>query len=140
MATSKGTCDMTFSRSEIEEKAKKYTAAWNSGKLEAVAGHYAENGAIVINQGDPWKGREGVSEMAAGFFRDVPGLKLSCDMVRGAGTHVVYMWTFTGHDATTGNPLSIAGWEEWDLSEKMEIVSSRGWFDADDYTRQVEGK
>ncbi len=130
---------MSISPDKLEIKAAAYTAAWNSGSAEAVAAHYAAEGVIVINRGDPWQGRAGIVEMAAGFFRDVPGLKLSCDKARCAGSHAVYMWTFTGHDATTGNALSVPGWEEWDLSGDMEIVSSRGWFDADDYARQVEG-
>ncbi len=130
---------MSISPDKLEEKAAAYTAAWNSGSPEAVAGHFAEDGVIVINQGDPWEGRSGIAEMAAGFFRDVPDLNISCDSIRLAGTHAVYMWTFTGHDATTGNALSISGWEEWDLTENFETKSSRGWFDAEDYARQVEG-
>ena len=37
---------------------------------------------IVINRGEPWTGRAGVRDMAAGFFRDVPDLTLTCDDVR----------------------------------------------------------
>ena len=77
--------------------------------------------------------------MAAGFYADVPDLSLTCDDIRLSGTHAVYVWTFTGHDATTGNPLKIRGWEEWDLTDDVKVKASRGWFDADDYARQVEG-
>ena len=61
------------------------------------------------------------------------------DGIRSAGDHVVYLWTFTGHDAQTGNPLKISGWEEWDLDENLMVKSALGWFDADDYQRQVDG-
>jgi uncharacterized protein (TIGR02246 family) len=71
-------------------------AAWNSGSAEAVASFYAETGGIVINRGTPWKGRAGVQAMAEGFFADVPDLNLTCDGLRVAGDHVVYLWTFTG--------------------------------------------
>lgn len=47
------------------------------------------------------------------------------------------MWTFTGHHAGTGNPLKVSGWEEWELDGGMKITSSLGWFDAEDYERQV---
>ena len=77
--------------------------------------------------------------MAAGFYADVPDLALSCDSVRAAGDHAIYVWTFTGHDAATGNPLTIQGWEEWDLDGEMKVKASRGWFDGEDYARQVAG-
>ena len=123
----------------IEQIAADYTAAWNSKSPEAVASFYAQDGEIVINQGEPWSGRARVADMAAGFYADVPDLTLTCDAVRQADDHVIYVWTFTGHDAATGNPLSIPGWEEWDMDADMKVKSSRGWFDGDDYARQVAG-
>lgn len=119
--------------------ANAYTAAWNSGSAEAVAAFYAGDGEIVINRGTPWRGREGVAAMAAGFFADVPDLSLVCDGVRASGDHVVYLWTFTGHHAQSRNPLRITGWEEWDIDADGKVAASRGWFDAQDYARQVAG-
>jgi uncharacterized protein (TIGR02246 family) len=119
--------------------ADAYTAAWNSGSPKAVASFYAPGGRIVINRGTPWEGRDGVARMAEGFFADVPDLSLICDGLRLAGDHVVYLWTFTGHDATTGRPLRIAGWEEWDLDADLKVRFSRGWYDGADYARQVAG-
>ncbi|MEX0286820.1 MAG: nuclear transport factor 2 family protein [Paracoccaceae bacterium] len=130
---------MPVTRDALEQVARDYTAAWNSKSPEAVASFYAEDGRIVINRGDPWDNRAGIAEMAAGFYADVPDLTLTCDDIRLAGDHAVYVWTFTGHDANTGNPLNIRGWEEWDLGEDLKVKSSLGWFDADDYARQVAG-
>ena len=124
----------------VFKMAADYTEAWNSKSAEAVASFYAEDGSIVINDGDPWNGRSRVQDMAAGFFTDVPDLKLTCDDVRCAGSHVIFVWTFTGHDANTGNPLSIRGWEEWSIGEDLKVMASRGWFDAEDYGRQVTGE
>lgn len=123
----------------VEKMAAAYTDAWNSKSAEAVASHYAEDGGIIINNGDPWSGRSRVRDMAAGFYADVPDLTLTCNDVRCAGSHVIFVWTFTGHDAGTGNPLTIRGWEEWELGEDLKVIASLGWFDADDYARQVEG-
>ena len=123
----------------VTELAKAYTAAWNSGSADNVARHYAEDGQIVINCGEPWQGRSRIADMATGFFTDVPDLALSCDELRCAGSHVLYAWTFTGHDAKTGKPLRVRGWEEWDLDENLKVQASRGWYDADDYARQVAG-
>ena len=130
---------MGVSNTEIENIAKEYAAAWNSKSASSVASFYALNGEIVINNGEPWSGRSKVQEMAAGFYADVPDLTLECDEIRAAGSNAIFVWTFTGHDATTGNPLRIAGWEEWVLSDDLKVIKSKGWFDADDYARQVAG-
>lgn len=131
---------MAVTPQRLETFATEYTAAWNSGSPDAVAGHYAEDGSITINGGEPWTGRKGVAEMAAGFFADVPDLTLACDGVRLAGVHAVYLWTFTGTYAKSGRPLRVAGWEEWDLGDDHLVMSSRGWFDGDEYARQAEGE
>ncbi len=123
----------------VQEMAHAYTAAWNSKSAVAVASHYANDGVIIINNGDPWKGRARVIEMAEGFYADVPDLTLTCDDVRVSGNHAIFVWTFTGHDASSGNPLHIRGWEEWELNDELKVVASRGWFDAQDYAQQAAG-
>ena len=124
---------------DIAEIASAYTAAWNSGSADAVASFYAPDGNIVINRGTAWEGRAGIAAMASGFFADVPDLSLACDGLRIAGSHVAYLWAFTGHHAQTRNPLRIIGWEEWDLDSEGKVTASRGWYDAADYARQVAG-
>ena len=124
----------------VREMAAAYTEAWNSGSAQAVASFYALDGQIVINRGQPWLGRQGVADMAAGFFADVPDLHLVCDDVRRAGNHVVYFWTFTGTHAATKNRLSVSGWEEWDLDSDLKVVASRGWYDAEEYEHQTRSK
>jgi hypothetical protein len=71
---------------------------------------------------------------------DVPDLSLSCDGVRVAGDHMVYLWTFTGHHSGTKAPLTVVGWEEWDLDASHKVKASRGWFDGEDYARQVSAQ
>jgi uncharacterized protein (TIGR02246 family) len=130
---------MSFDPKAIDKLAEAYTAAWNTGSPQRVAGHFAEDGEIVINRGTPWRGRSGIAEMAAGFFADVPDMKLICDAVRCAGSHVVYLWTFTGHAARTANALTVHGWEEWDVGDDLKVKASRGWYDSEGYARQVAG-
>lgn len=91
-------------------------------RSKAVARFFAADGAIIINGGKTWKGKDGVAEMAAGFFVDVADLFLSCDGVRVSGDHVVYLWTLTGTHAGTTNPLTVVGWEEWDLDSAGVIA------------------
>ncbi|MGC3940614.1 nuclear transport factor 2 family protein [Roseobacter sp. EG26] len=130
---------MSFSQATLDELATRYTAAWNSRIPEEVAACHAPNSQIVINRGDPSVGHTGLAEMAAGFHADVPDLLLTSGGIRAAGNHVIFIWTFTGHHAETGNPLDVSGWEEWELDESLKITSSQGWFDAEDYQMQVDG-
>ncbi len=124
----------------ISTFARAYEAAWNSGDPAEVAGCYSPDGGIVINRGQPWQGRAKVAEMAAGFYADVNDMRVILDELRIAGSHAIFIWTFTGRHAETGNPLNVKGWEEWDLDSEGRIEASKGWFDAEDYARQVAGK
>jgi hypothetical protein len=130
---------MSYTQSELGDLAKRYTEGWNSKVPEKVAAFHAPSSSIVINRGEASVGHEGLTAMAAGFYADVPDLCLTCDDIRGAGSHVIYVWTFTGHHAETGNPLKIRGWEEWELNDEMKVISALGWFDGDEYDRQVAG-
>ncbi|MBW4707611.1 nuclear transport factor 2 family protein [Roseobacter sp. YSTF-M11] len=123
----------------LDDKATQYTAAWNSGDPAAVAGHFAPDAQIVINRGDPHKGAQALRDMAAGFHAEFPDLHLTCDAVRGNGDHAVYLWTLRGHHSETKNAVTLSGWEEWDLNEDSTIAASKGWFDAEDYQRQIDG-
>lgn len=130
---------MAFSQSELDALAQSYTEAWNSKIPENVASFHTSKSSIIINRGEPSIGHSGLTAMAAGFHADVPDLHLTCDGIRGAGNHVIYLWTFTGHHAETGNQLKVTGWEEWELDDDMKVTSSLGWFDGEEYDRQVAG-
>jgi len=128
---------MPTTQDDARRIAQDYAAAWTAGSPEAVAGFFTEDCHLVINRGDPWVGRAMVAQMAAGFFADVPDLKLESDDIRLSGTHAVHVWTFSGHHVATGNAVKVRGWEEWDLTEDGKIRAARGWYDAGDYARQV---
>jgi uncharacterized protein (TIGR02246 family) len=128
---------MTISVGRLRSIADAYTDAWNSGRPDAVAAFFSTDGTITINGGEPWRGRDGVAAMAAGFFSDVPDMRLVCDGARGSGSRAVYLWTFTGTHTATKRELKVSGWEEWELDEDGLVVRSRGNFDAGDYARQA---
>ncbi len=130
---------MAFSQKDLDGLARRYTDAWNSKVPDNVASFHTSSSSIVINRGEPSVGHVGLAEMAAGFHADVPDLHLTCNGIRGAGTHVVYLWTFTGHHAETGNALNVQGWEEWELDGEMKVTKALGWFDGEEYDRQVAG-
>jgi uncharacterized protein (TIGR02246 family) len=128
---------MAVTIEQANKLAAAYTAAWNTGSPEAVAAFFSESGQIIINDGEPYIGPAGVAQMASGFFSDVPDLALTCDGLRVAGDHVVYLWTFKGTHATSKRKMHVTGWEEWDLDAGLKVLLSCGWFDAEDYARQT---
>ena len=131
---------MATAQDILQQLARDYALAWSSGEPEAVASFYTEDGEISINRGDVIKGRAAVAEMAAGFYAEFPDLEVRCDLMRKAGSHAVFIWTLEGHHAETKNHVVTGGWEEWELNEEMKVISSKGWFDADDYQRQIDGR
>jgi uncharacterized protein (TIGR02246 family) len=130
---------MTHNARALQNLARDYTAAWNSGDPAAVAGFFAPDGQISINRGDALIGTAALTAMAAGFHAEFPDLALECDLMRDAGDHCVYVWTLSGHHAQTRNPVRVGGWEEWELGDDLKINRSAGWFDAVDYQRQIDG-
>src|SRR5437762_13351254 len=122
---------MAMTSEHLHLIATRYTEAWNTGRPDSVAAFFSPDGTISINGADGWRGRDGVANMAAGFYGDVPDLQLVCDGVRGSGNHAVYLWTFTGTHAVSGRGLRVSGWEEWDLDDAGLIERSFGNFDQD---------
>lgn len=117
--------------------AEMHCAAWTRRDMKAVADRYSETVSFGMNGGAPMTSRSEIADMAEGFMSDFPDLVLVCDRVLVADHHMVYVWTFEGHHRTTGNFVRFSGWEEWDLDENLKVVKSLGWFDAEDYERQV---
>ncbi len=128
---------MTPSREDLQKFASDYSKAWSLRSAEAVASHYAPDGQIVINRGEALVGRDAIAEMARGFFAEFPDLIVNCDDVRSAGTHAIFVWTLEGHHVETNNYVKLGGWEEWELDETMKVKSSLGWFDSEEYSRQI---
>ena len=117
--------------------AKNYAKAWCSLSPEAVASFYAPDGQITINKGDAIKGRDAIMEMVSGFYVEFPDLVVRCDEVRTSGDHAIFIWTLEGHHSETKNYVQVGGWEEWELDENTQVKSSLGWFDGQEYERQI---
>lgn len=128
---------MSLNFENVKAMAESYAQAWSSGSPEAVASFYASDGQISINRGDALKGRDAVAEMAASFYADFPNLIVHCDGIRTSGDHAVFVWTLEGHHAETKNFVKVGGWEEWDLDENLKVRVSTGWFDVEEYDRQI---
>lgn len=131
---------MASARDILQTLAQEYALAWSSGDPAAVAEFYAQDGQICINRGEVLQGRAAIIEMAAGFYSEFPDLEVRCDVMRRAGSHAIFIWTLEGHHAETQNHVVVGGWEEWELNNDYQVVSSLGWFDAEDYQRQIDGR
>jgi len=133
---------MPISQGEAEEIGRKYTEAWCSHDPNSVASFYADDGRIVINEGEPSEGRSAVAEMARGFFNGFPDLVVRMDGIRTSGMYCVYLWTLEGTNSGpdgTGNRVEISGWEYWRLTADGLVPESKGHFDAEDFERQLAG-
>lgn len=128
---------MPHTAKEIKAMAESYAKAWSSQSPTGVASFYAPDGQIEINRGDTLKGRSAIVDMASGFYAEFPDLNVHCDEVRTSGDHAIFIWTLEGHHSETKNFVKVGGWEEWELDENLQVKSSLGWFDADEYERQI---
>lgn len=116
-----------------------HCAAWTAKSADVVAARYSEVTSFGMNGNDPMTNRNEISQMAAGFMKEFPDLVLTCDNVLVADHHMVYAWTFVGHHVDSGVRVEFSGWEEWDLNAELEVSKSLGWYDVEDYERQVSG-
>ena len=119
--------------------ADAHCAAWTSLSADKVAERYAKTTSFGMNGQEPMTTRSQIAAMARGFMADFPHLILSCDTVLVADHHMVYAWTLTDRHASTGNPVRFSGWEEWDQDDDLNVTRSLGWYDAEDYNRQIAG-
>ncbi|MEW5979289.1 MAG: SgcJ/EcaC family oxidoreductase [Acidobacteriota bacterium] len=133
---------MALTLEQAREMGCRYTEAWCSHVPESVASFFAETGRIVINDGQPHEGRQAIADMARGFFSAFPDLIVKMDGIRTSGADAVYLWTLLGtHTAPdgTGHRVEVSGWECWRLTDGGLVAESAGYFDAEDYQRQMAG-
>ena len=126
---------------ELKEFATRYTAAWCSQNAASVAGFFAENGSLTINDGEPSVGRDAITEAAQGFMSAFPDMIVEMDDVSLEGDHAIYRWTLVGTNTGTGgtgNAVRISGYEQWKFAADGLISESRGNFDEVEYQRQLE--
>jgi len=133
-------CTMPVNPADVRNMAERYTAAWCSHVPESVASFYTEQGRITINHGQPATGRDEIAEVAKRFFAQFPDLVVGMDDVRCSANNAIYVWTLEGTNdgpGGSGHRVRIAGWENWRLSDDVLVEESFGFFDADEYARQL---
>jgi uncharacterized protein (TIGR02246 family) len=121
---------------QARDFADRYTAAWCSDDPAQVAQHYAPDGSLTINDGTPAVGPAEITAAAKAFMDAFPDLTVLFDDLREGPSGWAYHWTLDGTHAQTRNHVRVSGYELWDLGAAV-IQSSRGYYDQDEYDRQV---
>ena len=123
---------------EVRDFAERYTEAWCSGDPAQVAAHYAADGSLTINDGEPAVGTARITAAAKAFMDAFPDLRVILDELRVKNDAAEYHWTLVGTHAASGNAVRVSGYEEWTLADGV-IAASLGHFDQGEYDRQVSG-
>lgn len=124
----------------LHEFARRYAAAWSSQDPEALAAFYAENGSLVVNDGEPSVGRAAIAAKAAAFMEAFPDMRVELDSLVRREDHSVFHWIWTGTNngpGGTGRSVRISGFEVWTLDATGLILQSKGQYDEAEYRRQV---
>lgn len=141
--TGLGNALIRLHRSELESFAARYAAAWSGGDPDALASFYAEDGALIINDGDPSVGREAIAATARDYMEAYPDMVVALDRVIATDAGATFHWIWTGTNTGpggTGRAVHMTGFEDWTLDSDGKIVASRGHFDAEEYRRQLHGE
>jgi len=128
-------------KESLREFARRYTEAWCSQDPERVAAHYAPDGSLTINSGEPSVGRAAITEAARSFMDAFPDMRVSMDELRAGSEGPEYHWTLVGTNTGpggTGRGVRISGFEEWTIGDDGLIAASLGHFDEAEYQRQLE--
>lgn len=124
----------------VRSLAERYTEAWCSQRAANVAEHYAADGSLRVNDGEPAVGRAAITATAQGFMTAFPDLRVMLDDLSAEGDGYVYHWTLVGTNSGpggTGRRVRISGFEEWTISADGLIARSLGHFDEAEYARQL---
>jgi uncharacterized protein (TIGR02246 family) len=125
---------------DLRDFARRYTAAWCSGDPASVAAHYAHDGSLTINDGEPSVGRAAITDAAQSFMTAFPDMQVLMDDVVVRDDGAEYHWTLVGTNTGpggTGNSVRISGYEEWTIDDDGLIAASLGHYDQAEYDRQL---
>jgi uncharacterized protein (TIGR02246 family) len=129
-------------RDQIHDFARRYTEAWCSQDPAKVAEHYAPEGSLTINGGEPAVGRTALTEVARSFMTSFPDMQVLMDDVVVRDEGFEYHWTLVGTNTGpggTGKSVRISGFEEWTIGDDGLIAESQGHYDQAEYDRQLAG-
>ena len=126
---------------ELNNFGKKYSEAWCSQNPEKVAEYFAVNGSLKVNNGLPAVGRKAIAQVADGFMKAFPDMKVSMKSLIETYEGIEFHWTLTGTNSGqngSGKKVCISGFELWQFDEEGLIIESKGSFDEEEYNRQLK--
>jgi len=124
----------------LTDFATRYAEAWSSQDPAKLASFYADNGALIVNDGEPSVGRAAITETARAFMTAFPDMLVVTDKVVPKGDIVEFHWIWTGTNTGpggTGKAVRMVGYEEWTIDESGFITQSKGHYDEAEYQRQL---
>ncbi len=132
---------MPMNSDDLRDFATRYTEAWCSQDPARVAAFFSEDGSLKVNDGEPAVGRDAIAEVAKGFMTAFPDLEIRMNDLEVLSQQVNYHWTLIGTNngpGGTGNAVRITGYEEWKMGVDGKIAASLGYFDDEEYQRQLQ--
>ena len=95
-----------------------------------------------MNDDDPMISAEERLGGITGFMEAFPDLLIAMRDIIEEDRGTVFYWNLKGTNSGpggTGKKVDIDGCEVWKLNNKNKIVELRGYFDTEEYERQVNG-
>ena len=123
--------------------ARRYADAWSSHNAARVASCYSAAGSLAINGGAPSVGRRAITDVAQSFMTSYPDLIVKFDRLEAKGDRALFHWTFVGTNAGpggTGAHVHISGYENWKMGADGLIADSKGYYDAQEWGRQLQSR
>lgn len=130
---------MTARAEQVARMAADHATAWSAGDAERTADLFSADAELSVNGAPPHVGREALIASARTLMETFPGVKVSVEATRCAGDRAVFIWVLSGVHAETGAAVTLPGWHEWELDRNMKVARCRGFYDAGDLQRQIEG-
>jgi steroid delta-isomerase-like uncharacterized protein len=131
-------------RKAVEEHVRSYFEAVASRDVDAMIGHWREDGVDELVAIQPLRGREEI----AGFFRElfaaVPDIEMTVTRVVAGERLAAVEWRMTGHFSggpfqgvdATGRHLELRGLDLFEVEDGM-IVSNTAYSDGLSFARQI---
>lgn len=128
--------------SELRKFGIEYETAWRSHDPENPFSYQAKKCIVTVNDGDPMITAEERLGGIIGFMESFPDLHITMRDIIEEDRGTVFYWNLQGTNTGpggTGNKVDIDGCEVWKLDNENKIIELKGFFDAEDYERQVSG-
>jgi hypothetical protein len=127
---------------ELKSFGIEYEAAWRSLVPGNPFSYQATNCIVTVNDGNSMISTEEILGGIIGFMEAFHDLLIAMRDVIDEDRGTVFYWNLKGTNSGpggTGNNVDIDGCVVWKLNNENRIVALMGYFDIEEYERQVNG-